>query len=100
MKSIARRAQSITLALSVLSSSPVSAQGPTCDEVLTECDRALESARLLIIAHEDESTALRKLLFTKNETISDLRVWYRQPQYIVPASLLIGIVGGLYLGRR
>ncbi len=94
MKSIARLALSSTLAISLNS-----ARAQTCNEVLDQCDAALTSCMQLVEAHEAEEAALRRMLNHKNEEINDLNAWYRKPQYVIPASLLIGIVGGMYLAK-
>lgn len=102
MTSIRRLAIGTTLAAAILNSAPIRADegGELCDQTLRACDEALTSCMVLVEAHEQENSALRRLLAHKNEKIEGLNVWYRQPQYVIPASLLIGVVGGLYLGRR
>jgi hypothetical protein len=97
MRSIARLALASTLLIATPSNAL--AQENNCEAVLNECDRALSSCMELVEAHEAEGAALRRMLQHKNEEIADLNVWYRQPQYMVPAAILVGLLGGLALAK-
>lgn len=56
-----------------------------CHEVINAADNTIESLKL-------ERQIQKDLLDIKDGRIKELEVWYRDPKYVLPLGILIGIV--------
>lgn len=85
-----------------MTASLTNAQQPSCEEVLSKCDKALTSQRELsgiqkqIIADQEKRFAVTYQAL--GEANSELSRWYRNPWVVGPITLSLGLIIGLSTG--
>lgn len=72
---------------------------PTCEEVIQSCEDALQYSEYVIDALKKEKQIQLDLLNIKDERIKQLDVWYRDPMFMIPAGIIIGIGIGAKAGK-
>lgn len=68
---------------------------PSCEDIISSCEEALKFSDYVIEGLKKEKQIQLDLLNIKEERIKELDVWYRDPLFIVPISIIIGIGIGI-----
>lgn len=70
-----------------------------CEQLLTLSDKAISSQAETIDALSQQNKRLSGALDFQVSESARLDSWYRRPEYVIPASLVIGFLGGAYVMR-
>jgi uncharacterized protein (DUF3084 family) len=75
-----------------------------CEKVIELSDKAIEQQATVITEQEIQaqrlSNALNYQIAETARLSAEKTAWYRQPQYVVPVSIVLGFIGGVYVGKR
>jgi hypothetical protein len=65
---------------------------PSCDPIIKACEEVIAQADKTIESLKLERQIQKDLLDIKDERIKELDVWYRDPKYVLPLGILLGIM--------
>lgn len=81
-----------------------------CQDVIKDCNVALKKADAVIAGQNDAINTLHGALGACRDSNKALEVnfreaeegrnaWYRQPEIVIPASVVVGLILGIYLTK-
>lgn len=73
---------------------------PTCLDTLKSCDKAVESLKQVNSLQQQIIQDQDKVIITQKQELDSDRAWYHDPFKTIGLGLLVGLAGGLYLGRH
>lgn len=77
--------------LILISSQTQATTTPSCEPIITACEEVILQADKTIESLKLERQIQKDLLDIKDGRIKELDVWYRDPKYVLPLGIFLGL---------